>query len=152
MGDEFVKLRNYRNDFRVSRDMTFNFLTLLFGRPDETWLGMSDFRRRKWRPYRSTNSVAMLTLNPRIPMIVALDSKGEVFLSLLQSNSNSENMLLFFSELIRNLDNLRPGWRKDHVLLLDNASYHRSNKILKFFEDHKLPIMYTGSYSYDAGK
>lgn len=25
---------------------------------DETWLGMSDFRRRKWRAPNSTNSVA----------------------------------------------------------------------------------------------
>ena len=61
-------------------------------------------------------------------------------------------MILFFSELIRTLDGLRPGWKKNHILLLDGASYHRSKTILKFFEDHQLPIMYTGSYSYDAGK
>ena len=85
-------------------------------------------------------------------MIVGLDSNGEVFLSLLQSNSNSENMIMFFSELIRTLDEQRPRWKKDHILLLDNASYHRSKKVMKFFKDHQLPIMYTGSYSYDAGK
>ena len=60
-------------------------------------------------------------------------------------------MELFFSELIRTLDDLRPGWKKTHVLLIDGASYHRSKKILKFFENHQLPIIYTGSYSYDAG-
>ena len=27
---------------------------------DETWLGMSDFRRMKWRPAGSTNSIAKL--------------------------------------------------------------------------------------------
>ena len=27
---------------------------------DETWLGMSDFRRRKWQPARTTNSVPQL--------------------------------------------------------------------------------------------
>ena len=61
-------------------------------------------------------------------------------------------MELFFSELIRKLDDLRPGWKKDHILLLDGASYHQSKHILKFFENHQLPIMYTGSYSYNAGK
>ena len=61
-------------------------------------------------------------------------------------------MELFFSELIRTLDELRPGWKKSHVLLLDGASYHRSKTILNFFRDHQLPIMFTGSYSYDAGK
>ena len=29
---------------------------------DETWLGMTDFRRRKWRSPGSTNSVAQLQL------------------------------------------------------------------------------------------
>ena len=50
---------------------------------DETWIGMSDFRRRKWRPYRHTNSVAQLQVAPRISMIVGLDTYGEVFLSLV---------------------------------------------------------------------
>ena len=61
-------------------------------------------------------------------------------------------MELFFSELIRSLDALRPGWKRNHILVIDGASYHRSKKILTFFENHQLPIMYTGSYSYDAGK
>ena len=94
----------------------------------------------------------MLPLQPRVSMIVGIDSKGEIFLSLTQSNSNSEIMELFFSELIRTLDRLRPGWKRTHLLLVDGASYHRSKKILTFFENHQLPIMYTGSYSYDAGK
>ena len=119
---------------------------------DQTWLGMSDFRRCKWRQHRHTNSVRKLVIQPRVSMIVGLDTKGEVFLTLSQANTNGDNMKLFFSELIRKLDVLRPGWKKNHVLLLDNASWHRSKKVQKYFEDHQLPIMYTGSYSYDAGK
>ena len=60
-------------------------------------------------------------------------------------------MILFFIELIKTLENLRPGFRKDHVFVLDNASWHKSNKVLKFFKEQQLPIMFTGSYSYDAG-
>ena len=101
----------------------------------ETWLGMSDFRRRKWRPHRHTNSVAKLPLAPRVSMIVGLDTKGEVFVTLSQANTNTNNMILFFTELIRILEDLRPGFRKNHVFLLDNASWHKSNKIMKFFED-----------------
>ena len=103
---------------------------------DETWLGMSDFRRRKWRPHRHTNSVAQLQLAPRISMIVGIDSLGEVFLSLVQSNSNSKTMMLFFKHLILKLDGLRQGWRRSHIILLDNATYHKSSKMLKFFEDY----------------
>jgi len=56
---------------------------------DETWLGMMDFRRRKWRPKGSTNSVPQLPLAPRITMILGLDNYGRVYVSLLQQNSNA---------------------------------------------------------------
>ena len=119
---------------------------------DESWCGMSDFRRRKWRQHRHTNSVAQLAVAPRISMIAALDTKGEVWLSLLQANTNSDIMVLFFSHLILSLDKERPGWRRTHYWLLDNAPYHRSTKVLQFLEDYQVPVLYTGSYSYDAGK
>ena len=41
-------------------------------------------------------------------MIVALDSQGEIFLSLSQSNTNSITMGLFFKELASTLDLMRP--------------------------------------------
>ena len=78
---------------------------------DETWLGMSDFRRRKWRPHRHTNSVAKLAVALRISMITGIDTKGEVFLSLLQANTNSQNMMMFFKHLIIILDQERPDWK-----------------------------------------
>ena len=43
---------------------------------DETWLGMCDFRRMKWQPSGSTNSVPKLPVAPRISMITGLDTKG----------------------------------------------------------------------------
>ena len=45
---------------------------------DETWLGMADFRRMKWCPHKDTNSVPVMQLQPRISMIVALDTSGRV--------------------------------------------------------------------------
>ena len=50
---------------------------------DQTWLGMSDFRRMKWRPKDSTNSVPKLAIRPRITMFVGMDTEGELYLSLL---------------------------------------------------------------------
>ena len=50
---------------------------------DESWLGMADFRRRKWKVPGTTNSVAQLELRPRISLIVAIDSLGAVYVSLL---------------------------------------------------------------------
>ena len=50
---------------------------------DETWIGMSDWRRRKWSLNRSTNSVPHLQVTPRISMILGIDSNGSIYLSLL---------------------------------------------------------------------
>ena len=38
---------------------------------------------------------------PRISMIVAMDTNGNVYQSLTQSNSNSKIMELFFRQLVR---------------------------------------------------
>ena len=48
---------------------------------DETWLGMTDFRRMKWREKGTTNSVPAKQVASRISMIVAFDTKGSVFLT-----------------------------------------------------------------------
>ena len=101
---------------------------------DETWLGMSDFRRRKWAQPLSTNSVAQLQMTPRVSMIAALDSNGELFLSLLQANNNSSVMALFLNQLVQRLDRERPGWRKNHVVLWDNAPYHKSRETLELLK------------------
>ena len=55
---------------------------------DETWLGMSDFRRQKWHARGVTNSVPAFSLAPRVTMITAVDSLGGAYFSLSQSNSN----------------------------------------------------------------
>jgi hypothetical protein len=43
---------------------------------DETWLGMADFRRMKWRKMNDTNSIPLLQMQPRISMILGLDTRG----------------------------------------------------------------------------
>ena len=49
---------------------------------DETWLGMSDFRRMKWQAPGTTNSVAALSMAPRVTMMVAVDSLGNLYFAL----------------------------------------------------------------------
>jgi hypothetical protein len=91
---------------------------------DETWLGMSDFRRRKWQMPGDSNSVAKLAIAPRVSMILGIDTLGNVYYSLAQANSNSSIMELFFRELVVVLDRDKPSWRNNTVILVDGASYH----------------------------
>ena len=65
---------------------------------------MSDFRRMKWQAPGTTNSVAKYEISPRITMILALDTRGNVYLTLAQANSNSAMMELFFRGLASRLN------------------------------------------------
>ena len=97
-------------------------------------------------------------------MIVGIDTAGAVYLSLLQANNDSRTMELFFKSLVRKLDKERPEWRKNTVILLDNVSailfhkhhpfmqapYHTSATAYNKLAGLKLPILFTGTHSYDA--
>ncbi len=117
---------------------------------DESWIGQSDFRRRKWVQKGQSCSEIQLQVNPRISMIVGLDSTGAVYLSLLQSNNNSQTMELFFKNLVKKLDKEDDKWRKKTVILLDNAPYHASKAFYDMSAGLKLPIIFSGPHSYDA--
>ena len=139
----------------LRQQFALNFLKLDLNKKtiincDESWIGMTDFRRMCWTLTGRTNSVPAKNLQPRISMVVALDSHGKVKLSLLQANSNSAVMELFFGNLIKCMDEKNRYWRKSTVILLDNAPYHTSNSMMEFYQEHDLPVMFTGPHSYSA--
>ena len=117
---------------------------------DETWLGMSDFRRMKWQVPGTTNSIPKIEVTPRVTMILGLDTLGNVYVSLAQANSNSSMMELYFRSLARRLDIQRPQWRRDTIIFVDGAKYHQSKEFLQVAAELQLPYMLLGPHSYDA--
>ena len=120
---------NSERNLVLRQRWALEFLTLArnkhtFLAVDETWLGMSDFRRRKWQEPGTTNSVPKLAIKPRVTMILGVDSLGNIYYSLAQANSNSSMMELFYRELVVVLDRDKPSWRKTTVIVADGASYH----------------------------
>jgi transposase len=59
-------------------------------------------------------------------------------------------MGLFFKELVNILDKKRPKWRDNHVIIIDNAPYHNSQKTLEYLEELRVPMMFLAPYSYDT--
>ena len=94
---------------RVFLDIDFTKKTII--NIDETWISQTDFRRRKWSFLGKSDSVPKKNVQPRISMIVGLDTNGSIWLTLLQANSNSSVMELFFSRFVKQLDSERPRWR-----------------------------------------
>ena len=111
---------------------------------------MSDFRRRKWRVKGESNSIPQVQVVPRISLIAGIDTTGNIYVSLTQTNSNSMVMDMFFRHLVIKLDKERKNWREDTVIILDNAPYHTSESSLKTYESLNIPILFTGPNSYDA--
>ena len=87
---------------------------------------------------------------PRISMIIGVDTRGKVYLSLTQSNSNSAVMGVYFNALVKKLEQQDQHWRHNTVVMLDNAAYHRSGATMKVFEELKVPVLFTGPHSYSA--
>ena len=78
----------------------------------------------RWRYRGGTNSIEEQAITPRISFIAALDTEGNIYLSLTQINTDTKVMKLYLFHLIDLLNTERPGWTEDTVLLLDNAKYH----------------------------
>ena len=43
---------------------------------DESWLAMADFRRMKWHVKNDPNTLPVLTMSPRISLLLAIDTLG----------------------------------------------------------------------------
>jgi len=117
---------------------------------DETWLDAGEYTRRKWAPKGSTNSVPIVQIRPRISMITGLDTLGNIYLSLTQSNSNSKVMEIFFRQLVLKLNKDRLDWRENTIVILDNASYHSTSSVIKLLESLRIPVIFSGPHSYDT--
>ena len=75
---------------------------------------------------------------------------GQVYLSLVQGNSNSKILEIFFHNLCRKLEKENPKYKENVVLLLDNASYHTCPATLSVLKKLKIPVLFTGPNSYLA--
>jgi len=94
------------------------------------------------------NSLPAKKISPRITLIVALDSEGKIYASLLQANSDEDTMCLFLTELIKTLDYEDKNWRMNSVIMWDNAGYHEAGEVLNLLEEQRAPVLFLGPYSY----
>ena len=62
-------------------------------------------------------------------MMVGVDNFGDAYLSLLQANTNQYTFAEFIRELVKILDENRPNWRSDTILLVDGAKMHTTELV-----------------------
>ena len=94
---------------------------------DESWQNKTNFTRKMWELLNITASLTSQIVAPRLALIAALDTDGQVYFALTQSTTDSDVLMLFMRYLIRHLDSDSLSWRSNTIVLLDGARYHTSD-------------------------
>ena len=90
----------------------------------------------------------MKAVQPRISLILAVDSMGNAYASLTQVNSGSKVMCLYIRELVKVLDKERGDWRRQLTVCIDGAAYHVSTETMVMFRTLRVPLMVLGPHGY----
>ena len=59
-------------------------------------------------------------------------------------------MMVFFRHLILQLNDERPGWQEDTIILLDGARYHTGDGIREYLHKMQLQVIWSAPYSYST--
>jgi transposase len=79
-----------------------------------------------------------------------MNNHGEAYLSLSQSNTDSDRVILFFHYFFQLLDLAQADWRENSILLIDGARYHSSDETLEYLRRNTVALFISAPYSYDA--
>jgi hypothetical protein len=81
-------------------------------------------------------------------MFTAVTNQGDIFFQFVKGYSNEASVAAFFIELSKALDHLKPNWRSNHLLLLDNCSTHKTDTVTRLISRLSIPTMYSAPASY----
>ena len=115
---------------------------------DESVLRRTEHRKKSWMPRKlsnlQTNNQRLLNFN----LIAAVSNRNEFFFQANRGMTNSKTFSLFLLRLVKELTIREPNWREHTVIMLDNASYHRSAFVKRKLADLGVPTLYLGPYHF----
>ena len=118
---------------------------------DESWVPVTDFRNHCWNRSNGNNSMPEQAMGHKVNLICAVSSEGFVWLSLTQCNTDENVMQMFLSKLAAAFTQQYGfGWRERIVVLLDGASYHRSNETRRCIQFLGMKVVLSAPYSYQT--
>lgn len=54
----------------------------------------------------------------------------------------------FIVKLCEHLDHIESNWRRNSIIMLDNAQYHRGTVVKQQFAELHVPVMFLGPYHF----
>lgn len=113
---------------------------------DESVVKYTDHRNRGWVPRIKRNQVTNNVRLEGINIICALASSGEVCYTVNSGKTNSDSFAWFMVKMVEHLDGHDHDWRKNTVIMVDNAQYHRSEATKSLIANLNIPVMFMGPY------
>ena len=71
---------------------------------DESWIPETNYNKSMWYPKNAPCTIIDKFMNPRLALIAALDTDGNVYFSLTHANTDSDVMQLFLLGLTNMLN------------------------------------------------
>ena len=117
---------------------------------DESWLSESNFSRQAWCKNASASSISISPVSPRLAVLAALDTDGQVWFALTHATTDSSVMRAFLGHLCQQLEAEDASTKETAVILLDGAVYHTGAETRETLRRLGIPTCYTGPYSYSS--
>lgn len=117
---------------------------------DESTMGQGAYVRQSWFFKGSKNTHQIKPFGHRLSLIAAIDTHGSTYFAISQSTVDTPVFTAFLVRLAAILDAEDPEWRQTSILVIDNASYHKSDDTKRALAALDIPAMLTGPYGYDG--
>ena len=82
-------------------------------------------------------------------LIAGVSSDGGAYLSINIGPNNSMTIALFMVHLVRHLDSEDRNWRESTLIVLDNATYHKSLQMREIYSRLSIPVLFLGPYHFE---
>ena len=132
--------------FSIKLSKTMNNFDALIN-IDETMFSRLTKTSRSWSQKGREMNLMNICFSNSTSLITAITTFGDVFTANINGSVTSEVFIQYLKELecflIRKIGVLLSNW----LLIMDNASIHRSSKMKEFIEEKKLSVAYIPAYS-----
>ena len=71
---------------------------------DESWVPETNYNRSMWCPKNTPCTITDKFMSPRLALIAALDTDGNIYFSLTHANTDSDVMILFLLGLVNKFE------------------------------------------------
>ena len=117
---------------------------------DETALNHTNYYYKLWQPITNSATYIQHQTPKRLSIIAAIDTDGRIYAATTFVNVDSDIIRIFILRLIHKLEAEHVDVQQDVLFLLDNAPYHTSGIVRRFFEAYELNVAWTAPYGYNS--